>query len=79
MNAALRLRINCIVTGKLISIFDYAAVGSGRIPDYVLKDEKLVAQLPALFRTVTRARAHERRKYSLTGACFEAFAWIKKL
>src|SRR5687767_7831093 len=29
--------------------FDYAAVDAGRIPDYVLKDEKLVAQLPAFF------------------------------
>ena len=33
--------------------FDYAAVDSGRIPDYVLKDEKLVAQLPVFFRTIS--------------------------
>lgn len=26
---------------------------AGRIPDYVLKDEKLVAQLPAFFRTLS--------------------------
>ena len=26
---------------------------SGRIPDYVLKDEKLVAQLPVFFRTIS--------------------------
>ncbi|MCI0541194.1 MAG: hypothetical protein L0Z50_38825 [Verrucomicrobiales bacterium] len=25
---------------------------AGRIPDYVLKDEKLVAQLPVFFRTI---------------------------
>ena len=31
---------------------DYAAVDSGRIPDYILKDEKLVAQLPVFFRTL---------------------------
>jgi transcriptional regulator with XRE-family HTH domain len=36
-----------------LKFFDYAAVDSGRIPDYVLKDEKLVAQLPAFFRTIS--------------------------
>src|SRR5258708_19184876 len=36
-----------------LKFFDYAAVDSGRIPDYVLKDEKLVAQLPAFFRTLS--------------------------
>jgi len=35
-----------------LKFFDYAAVDSGRIPDYVLKDEKLVAQLPVFFRTI---------------------------
>ena len=29
-----------------LKFFDYAAVDFGRIPDYVLKDENLVAQLP---------------------------------
>ena len=36
-----------------LKFFDYAAVDSGRIPDYVLKDEKLVAQLPLFFRTLS--------------------------
>src|SRR2546423_658108 len=36
-----------------LKFFDYAAVDSGRIPDYLLKDEKLVAQLPAFFRTLS--------------------------
>jgi transcriptional regulator with XRE-family HTH domain len=36
-----------------LKFFDYAAVDAGRIPDYILKDEKLVAQLPAFFRTLS--------------------------
>ena len=32
---------------------DYAAVDAGRIPDHVLKDEELLAKLPALFRTIS--------------------------
>src|SRR5437667_10025070 len=36
-----------------LKFFDYAAVDSGRIPDYVLKDEELVAQLPVFFRTIS--------------------------
>src|SRR5213083_3413529 len=36
-----------------LKFFDYAAVDAGRIPDYVLKDEKLVAQLPVFFRTLS--------------------------
>jgi transcriptional regulator with XRE-family HTH domain len=36
-----------------LKFFDYAAVDSGRIPDYILKDEKLVAQLPVFFRTLS--------------------------
>jgi len=36
-----------------LKFFDYAAVDSGRIPDYILKDEKLVAQLPVFFRTIS--------------------------
>src|SRR4029434_3753667 len=36
-----------------LRFFDYAAVDSGRIPDYILKDEKLVAQLPVFFRTLS--------------------------
>jgi transcriptional regulator with XRE-family HTH domain len=33
--------------------FDYAAVDAGRIPDHVLKDEELLAKLPAFFRTIS--------------------------
>ncbi|HWX22812.1 MAG TPA: helix-turn-helix transcriptional regulator [Candidatus Binatia bacterium] len=36
-----------------LKFFDLAAVDVGRIPDYVLKDEKLVAQLPVFFRTLS--------------------------
>lgn len=36
-----------------LKFFDYAAVDSGRIPDYILQDEKLVAQLPVFFRTIS--------------------------
>lgn len=36
-----------------LKFFDYAAVDAGRIPDYVLKDEKLVTQLPVFFRTLS--------------------------
>jgi transcriptional regulator with XRE-family HTH domain len=36
-----------------LKFFDYAAVDSGRIPDYVLKNDKLVAQLPVFFRTIS--------------------------
>jgi len=36
-----------------LKFFDYAAVDSGRIPDYVLKDEELVEKLPAFFRTLS--------------------------
>jgi hypothetical protein len=36
-----------------MKFFDYASVDSGRIPDYVLKDEKLVSQLPLFFRTLS--------------------------
>jgi transcriptional regulator with XRE-family HTH domain len=36
-----------------LRFFDYAAVDAGRIPEYVLKDEKLVAQLPVFFRTLS--------------------------
>lgn len=36
-----------------LKFFDYAAVDSGRIPDYILQDEGLVAQLPVFFRTIS--------------------------
>jgi transcriptional regulator with XRE-family HTH domain len=36
-----------------LKFFDYAAVDAGRIPDYVLKDEELVAKLPMFFRTLS--------------------------
>lgn len=46
-----------------LKFFDYGAVDSGRIPDYVLKDKKLVAQLPIFFRTLSSQRpSHEDRE-----------------
>ncbi len=36
-----------------LKFFDYAAVDAGRIPDHVLKDEELLAKLPAFFRTIS--------------------------
>ena len=36
-----------------LKFFDYAAVDAGRIPEYVLKDEQLVAKLPVFFRTLS--------------------------
>ena len=36
-----------------LKFFDLAAVDSGRIPGYILKDERLVAQLPVFFRTIS--------------------------
>jgi transcriptional regulator with XRE-family HTH domain len=36
-----------------LKFFDLAAVDAGRIPDYVLKDEELVSQLPVFFRTLS--------------------------
>ena len=39
-----------------LKFFDYAAVDSGRIPDYILKDEELLAKLPAFFRTLSGNR-----------------------
>src|SRR6266853_6635691 len=36
-----------------LKLFDLAAVDAGRIPDYVLKDEQLVAKLPVFFRTLS--------------------------
>jgi len=36
-----------------LRFFDYASVDAGRIPDYILEDEKLVEKLPAFFRTLS--------------------------
>jgi hypothetical protein len=36
-----------------LRFFDLAAVDAGRIPDYVLKDQELVSQLPVFFRTLS--------------------------
>lgn len=36
-----------------LKFFDYAAVDAGRIPDYLLNDKELVAQLPVFFRTIS--------------------------
>src|SRR5216117_4057688 len=55
-----------------LKFFDYAAVDSGRIPDYILKDQKLVAQLPVFFRTISGQRGfgktrgtHQKRQPTL--------------
>ena len=42
-----------------LKFFDYAAVDGGRIPDHVLKDEELVARLPAFFRTLSGQKPSE--------------------
>lgn len=34
-------------------IVDNAAIAAGKIPEYVLKDEEVLRQLPVFFRTVT--------------------------
>jgi transcriptional regulator with XRE-family HTH domain len=39
-----------------LKFFDYAAVGAGRIPDRILADKKLTAQLPAFFRVLSGQR-----------------------
>jgi hypothetical protein len=36
-----------------LKFFDYAAVDAGSIPNYALKDQVLVAQLPVFFRTLS--------------------------
>ncbi len=36
-----------------LTFFEYAAVDAGRIPDQILEDEKLAAQLPVFFRTLS--------------------------
>src|SRR3989304_1041720 len=36
-----------------LKFFDHAAVDAGRIPDYVLQDDELAAQLPVFFRTLS--------------------------
>ena len=32
---------------------DYAAIGAGKLPDYVMNDEELLEKLPVFFRTMT--------------------------
>lgn len=36
-----------------LKFFEYAAVDTGRIPDQLLRDEKLVEHLPLFFRTLS--------------------------
>jgi hypothetical protein len=36
-----------------LRFFDYAAVATGRIPDHILQNKTLIAQLPALFRALS--------------------------
>jgi len=38
-----------------LRFFDYAAAGLGQVPNDILNDEKLLAKLPLLFRTVRGA------------------------
>ena len=52
-------------TDDWLKFFEYAAVDSGRIPDYVLKDKKLVAQLPVFFRTISGQRPSEKQLENL--------------
>jgi transcriptional regulator with XRE-family HTH domain len=40
-------------TDDWLKFFDYAAVDAGRIPDYVMKNEELLGNLPAFFRTLS--------------------------
>jgi hypothetical protein len=40
-------------------------VDAGRIPDYILKDEKLVAQLPVFFRTISGQKPSEEQLENL--------------
>src|SRR5438876_2725710 len=71
-----------------LKFFDYAAVDSGRIPDYVLKDEKLVAQLPLFFRTLSGQKPSREdlenlvelirsANRTLNGSCFTSRVAIK--
>ena len=39
-----------------LMFFDLAAVAAGRIPDRIMSDEALVAQLPLVFRTISGQR-----------------------
>ena len=50
-----------------LNFFDYAAVDSGRIPDYILKDKKLIAQLPVFFRTLSGQKASREDLEKLVG------------
>lgn len=34
------------------SLLDYASLDAGKIPDYIMSDEKILSSLPAFFRTV---------------------------
>jgi transcriptional regulator with XRE-family HTH domain len=47
-------------TDDWLKFFEYAAVDAGRIPDQILEDEKLAAQLPVFFRTLSGQKpSHE--------------------
>jgi transcriptional regulator with XRE-family HTH domain len=43
------------------AFFDLAAAARGRIPDYVMSDEDLVAKLPLVFRTMRERRLSKRQ------------------
>jgi len=46
-------------TSDWYTFFDYAAVGAGRIPTYVLENKDLVAKLPVFFRTLSGRKPSE--------------------
>jgi hypothetical protein len=45
--------------------FDYASLGAGRIPDHILADKQLAAQLPAFFRALSGQKPTREEKEKL--------------
>lgn len=52
-------------SAEWLRFFDYAAVDAGRIPDYVMKNAELVAQLPVFFRTICGQKPSEEQLENL--------------
>jgi len=48
-------------TGDWYTFFDLAAAAKGRLPDDLLEDEKLLAKLPLVFRTLRGKRLTEKQ------------------
>ena len=46
-------------------LFDYAAVDSGTIPEYIKSDEQVLEWLPAFFRTVENVKPTKEELYEL--------------